>query len=85
MQSTQAHLSAYLHVVEDSRFLKVELDIYAGLSEGFPAPTKVIIPRPHPQLLSLYKVVSSQDAIAKLTQASKLHTAHTHTHTVPFL
>lgn len=70
-------LTAYLHVVEDAWFLKVELDVHAALPEGFPAPAQVVVPGPDPQLFSLHEVVSSQDAVAQLTQASELHPAHT--------
>lgn len=74
---TNTTFSAYLHVVEDTWFLKVELNIHAALPKGFPAPAQVVIPRPHPELLSLYEVVSSQYAVTQLTQASKLHPACT--------
>lgn len=73
---TSTTSSAYLHVVEDSWFLKVELNIHAALPEGFPAPAQVVIPRPHPQLLSLCKVISSQDTVTQLTKPSKLYPAH---------
>lgn len=72
---TSTTSSAYLHVVEDSWFLKVELNIHAALPEGFPAPAQVVIPRPHPQLLSLCKVISSQDTVTQLTKPSKLYPA----------
>ena len=75
-QITQT-FTAYLHVVEDARFLKVELDVHAALPQGLPAPAQVVVPGPHPQLLRLYEVVTSQDAVTQLTQASKLHPAHT--------
>lgn len=68
--------TAYLHVEEDTWLLKMELNIHAALPEGFPAPAQVVVPGPHPQLFSLYEVVSSQDAVTQLTQASKLRPAH---------
>ena len=74
--SQSATFSAHLHGVEESRFLKIKLNIHTALPECFPAPTKVIVPRPHPQLLSLYEVVFSQDAVTELAQASKLHPSH---------
>lgn len=76
--NTSISFTAYLHVVEETRFLKVELDIYTALPKSFSAPAQVVISRPHPQLLCFYEVVSSQDAITQLTQASKLHPAGTH-------
>lgn len=63
--------------MEDSWFLKVEFDVHAALPEGFPAPAQVVVPGPHPQLLGLYEIISSQDTVAQLTQASKLHPVHT--------
>lgn len=74
------NFTTYLHLVEDAWFLKVELNVHTALPEGFPAPTQVVVPRPHPVLFSLYEVISSQDAITQLTQASKLHSAHTPVH-----
>lgn len=67
----------YLHVVEDARLLEVELDIHAALPQGISAPAHVVVAGPDPQLLGLDEVVSSQDSITELTQASKLHPAHT--------
>lgn len=67
--------SAYLHAVEDARLLKVELDVHAALAQRLAAPAQVVVARPHPQLLGLHEIVSAQDAVAQLTQASELHPA----------
>lgn len=73
-------LSSYLHVVEDAWLLKVELDVDAALAQSLPAPAQVVVARPHPQLLGLHEVISPQDAVTQLTQASELHPACTQRH-----